>query len=624
MSLGANLLNDGSGTSFRVWAPARKSVQVTFADERPPVELQQDANGYFSGCAPGIRAGSKYKYKLDGDEVCPDPASRFQPDGPHGFSEIVDPHTFSWSDGNWQGIRLRGQVIYEMHLGTFTQDGTWNSAAAKLPYLRDTGITVVEIMPVASFPGRFGWGYDGVQPYAPASIYGSPDDMRAFVNHAHGAGIGVILDVVYNHVGPDGNYFPRFSPWYFSKKHKTDWGPALNFDGEQCGPVREFFLKNAAYWIREFHLDGLRLDATQDIHDDSEMNILCEIGQAARKAAETRSIILVGENEPQKTELIKPVEEGGYGLDGLWNDDYHHSAMVALTGKADAYYTDYRGTPQEFVSAMKYGYLYQGQWYKWQSKRRGTATFGVPRQAMITFIQNHDQVANSGRGQRAHEVSSPGIFKAVTALTLLGPGTPMLFQGQEFGASSPFLFFADHKPELAEKIRQGRIEFLEQWQSLNLPQTQACFADPGDAETFKRSKLDFSEVEKHHEIYSLHRDLLRLRREDPVVSRQGEDGLDGAVLSASAFVLRFFSAGHASDRLLIVNLGNDLHLNPAPEPLLAPPASAEWKILWSSDAPPYGGCGTPPLDTEDGWHIPGLAAVLLHPIPAEDIDTRNE
>lgn len=624
MSLGADLLNDGSGTRFRIWAPARKSVEVTFAGDLPTVELQRDANGYFSGCAQGIRAGSKYKYELDGDEKCPDPASRFQPDGPHGFSEVIDPHTFSWSDRNWRGICLPGQVIYEMHLGTFTREGTWNSAAAKLTYLRDTGITVVEIMPVTSFPGKFGWGYDGVQPYAPVSIYGRPDDMRSFVDRAHNVGIGVILDVVYNHIGPDGNYFPCFSPWYFSKKHKTDWGPALNFDGEQCGPVREFFAENAAYWIREFHLDGLRLDATQDIHDDSEMNILCEIRHAARKAAESRSIILVGENEPQRTKLIKPVEEGGYGLDGLWNDDYHHSAMVALTGKADAYYTDYRGTPQEFVSAMKYGYLYQGQRYKWQGKRRGTATFDVPREAMITFIQNHDQVANSGRGQRAHELSSPGIFKAITALTLLGPGTPMLFQGQEFGASSPFLFFADHKPELAEKIRQGRIEFLEQWRSLNLPQTRACFADPGDPETFKRSKLDFSEVEKHHEIYSLHRDLLQLRKEDPVVSRQGEDGLDGAVLSASAFVLRFFSSDHASDRLLIVNLGTDLHLNPSPEPLLAPPAFAEWTILWSSDAPTYGGCGTGPLDTEDGWQIPGQTAVLLYPIPAEVTDRRDE
>lgn len=614
MSVGAQLTIGDDGPRFRVWAPERKSIKVVFEDNRSPISLQPEPGDYFSGCAQGARAGARYKYELDGKETYPDPASRFQPSGPHGFSEIVDPNAFPWSDRTWQGVRLSRQVIYELHLGTFSEGGTWSSAALKLPYLRETGISVVEVMPIAEFPGKFGWGYDGVQPYAPASIYGTPDDMRSFVDQAHALGLAVILDVVYNHIGPDGNYLPHFSPFYFSKKHKTDWGAGLNFDGEHCGPVRDYFTENAAYWIREFHLDGLRLDATQDIRDDSEPNILCEIGQAARKAGGHRSIILIAENEPQKTTLVKPVEAGGCGLDGLWNDDYHHTAIVALTGKADAYYTDYRGTPQEFVSCMKYGYLYQGQYYKWQNKRRGTPAFDLPRAAMITFIQNHDQIANSARGLRAHELSSPGVFRAITALTLLGPGTPMLFQGQEFAASSPFLFFADHKPALAETVRKGRIEFLEQWRSLQLPGMLACFADPADAETFRKSRLDFSEVEKHQDVYLLHRDLLRLRREDPVLSRQGEDGLDGAVLSNSAFVLRFFSAGHTADRLLVVNLGVDLSLNPAPEPLLAPPESAEWKILWSTEDPPYGGCGTAPLDTKENWKIPGQAAVLLHPV----------
>lgn len=614
MSVGAQLTNDGSGTRFRVWAPERKLIKVVFEDNQPSIPLQPEPHGYFSACASGVRAGARYKYELDGKETCPDPASRFQPVGPHGFSEVIDPNAFSWSDRAWPGVRLPRQIIYELHLGTFTENGTWSSAEAKLPYLRETGITVIEVMPIAEFPGKFGWSYDGVQPYAPASIYGQPDDMRSFIDRAHALGIAVVLDVVYNHIGPDGNYLPHFSPFYFSKKHKTDWGPGLNFDGEHCGPVRDFFTQNAAYWIRDFHLDGLRLDATQDIHDDSEPNILLEIGQAARKAAGPRSIVLIGENEPQRTSLVKPIEAGGYGLDGLWNDDYHHTAMVALTGKADAYYTDYRGTPQEFISSMKYGYLYQGQHYKWQNKRRGTPAFDVPRSAMITFIQNHDQIANSARGERAHEVSSPGRFRAITALTLLGPGTPMLFQGQEFGASSPFLFFADQKPALAKTVRKGRIEFLEQWRSLRLPEMLACFADPADAETFRKSRLNFSEVEKHRNAYLLHRDLLRLRREDPVISRQGEDGLDGAVLSDNAFVLRYFSPGHAADRLLVVNLGVDLNLSPAPEPLLAPPESAKWNILWSTEDPRYGGCGTAPLETSDDWKIPGQAAVLLHPM----------
>jgi len=613
MPIGAEVC-EGSETHFRVWAPERKSVVVVSEDGFKPVSLEREPNGYFGGLVPGACAGVRYKFELDGGEAYPDPASRFQPQGPHGWSQIVDPATFAWTDHDWRGVQLRAQVVYELHLGTFTQEGTWAAAASKLEYLRDTGITVIEVMPIADFPGRFGWGYDGVQPYAPAMIYGTPDEMRSFVNRAHSLGVAVILDVVYNHLGPDGNYLPKFSPFYLTDKHETDWGQAINFDGEQSGPVREFFRENAAYWIREFHLDGLRLDATQDIHDKSEPHILAEISQRSRAAAADRSILLIGENEPQNTRLIRPLAEGGYGLDALWNDDFHHSAMVALTGKADAYYTDYRGSAQELLSAVKYGYLYQGQWYRWQEQRRGASTLGLPRAAMVNFIQNHDQVANSARGQRLGALTSPGMLKAVTALTLLAPGTPMLFQGQEFSASSPFLFFADHEPELANKIRNGRIEFLEQWRSLKLPEMRKCFADPSSQTTFDCSKLDFSEVKKHSEMYALHRDLLRLRKQDPVISLQGDCGIDGAVFSPTCLLVRYFSPDYRNDRLLVVNLGTDLDLNPAPEPLLAPPENCEWAKLWSSDDPQYGGCGTAALDSAENWKIPGQAAVVLHPL----------
>jgi maltooligosyltrehalose trehalohydrolase len=616
--IGAESGLDRGETHFRVWAPRRRSVKVIFTNGCNPVVLADEGNGYFSGLASAVSAGTCYKYQLDQEGEYPDPASRYQPTGPHGFSEVIDPDSFPWTDADWPGVKLEGQVIYEVHLGTFTPGGTWLTAAEKLEYLRDTGITLIEVMPVADFPGRFGWGYDGVQPFAPASIYGKPDEMRAFVDRAHALGLGVILDVVYNHVGPDGNYFTEFSPYYFTKKYKTDWGPAINFDGEHNGPVREFFRENAAYWIREFHLDGLRLDATQDIHDSSEPHILAEISEAARAAAGGRSILLIGENEPQDTRLIRPRKEGGYGLDALWNDDYHHMAMAALGGKADAYYSDYRGTPQEFVSATKYGYLYQGQLYRWQGKRRGTSTLGLPRQCLINFIQNHDQIANSAWGQRAHELAAPGVLKAITALTLLAPGTPMLFQGQEFGASSSFLFFADHKPELAKRVKSGRIEFMKQWRSLKSPEMQACLADPAALDTFERSKLDYSEIAKHAKAHALHRDLLRLRRQDPVISRQAADGIDGAVLSASCFAVRFFSPDYQNDRLLLVNLGTDLELNPAPEPLLAPPAATEWTKLWSSDDPQYGGCGTAPLDSDENWKIPGQAAVLLKPVSGKN------
>ncbi|MBV9265184.1 MAG: malto-oligosyltrehalose trehalohydrolase, partial [Acidobacteriaceae bacterium] len=368
LPIGAEIVTGRTGTHFRVWAPEKNIVRVVFESRRDPIVLEPEDNGYFSGFAAGVLAGETYKYDIGDTDPYPDPASRFQPTGPHGYSQVIDSEAFQWTDEAWPGCRLEGQVIYEVHLGTFTREGTWASASSKLEYLRDTGVTVVEVMPIADFPGRFGWGYDGVQLYAPASIYGTPDDMRAFVDRAHNVGIAVILDVVYNHVGPDGNYLPKFSPLYFSQTHHTDWGAGINFDAKGCLPVREFFRENAAYWIREFRLDGLRLDATQDIHDDSSPHILAEISETARRAAGNRSVILVAENEPQETRLLRPLNRDGFGLDALWNDDFHHSAIVALTARSEAYYTDYRGTPQEFASALKYGYLYQGQWYRWQKK----------------------------------------------------------------------------------------------------------------------------------------------------------------------------------------------------------------------------------------------------------------
>jgi len=599
------------GVHFRVWAPSRKRVDVILEGSPPISEpLSQESSGYFSGLALEARAGARYKYRLDGGDQFPDPVSRFQPQGCHCWSEVVDPDRFAWTDQNWRGVPLRGQVIYEMHIGTFTREGTWQTALVQLPRLAETGITVLEVMPVAEFPGNFGWGYDGVHFFAPTRLYGKPDDFRKFVDVAHSLGMGVILDVVYNHLGPDGNYLPQFSPYYFSKTKKTDWGPAINYDSQGSGPVREFVTANAGYWIDEFHLDGLRLDATQDIHDRSEEHILAAIGRAVRSKAGSRSTILVAENEPQHVKLIRPLEKGGYGLDALWNDDFHHSALVALTGRNEAYYTDYFGKPQEMISMVKYGYLYQGQRYKWQKKRRGTASLDAEPASFVTFIQNHDQIANSAYGTRIHQLTDPGRLRAMTALMLLAPGTPMLFQGQEFGASSPFLFFADHAERLAETISSGRIEFLSQFPSLATPEMADRFPDPCDPATFERSKLDQGEREQHAEIYALHCDLLRLRREDPVFQMQKKGGVDGAVLSADAFVLRFFGE-RGDDRLLLVNLGVDLHLDPAPEPLLAPPESAQWEVLWSSEDPRYGGYGTAPLESSENWRIPGHAAVVL-------------
>ena len=611
LPVGAEILPSG-GAHFRVWAPRRRSVEVALeGGAARAVPLAAEGNGYFSGTAPDVAAGALYKFRLDGKESYPDPASRFQPKGPHGPSQLVDP-SYRWKDGEWKGVPLAGQVVYEMHVGTFTAEGTWEAARHELAALRDVGVTLLEVMPIADFAGRFGWGYDGVDLYAPTRLYGTPDAFRAFVDDAHAHGLGVILDVVYNHLGPDGNYLPQYSDRYFTDKYGTEWGRPFNYDGEDSAAVRELVVSNAAYWITEFHLDGLRLDATQSMHDESPEHILATLSRETRRAAGARSIVLIGENEPQETHLATPADKGGFGLDALWNDDLHHSAMVALTGRSEAYYTDYAGAPQEFVSAAKYGYLYQGQRYRWQGHRRGTPGFGLPRAAFVSFIQNHDQVANSGRGQRIHELTSPGRWRALTAFILLGPGTPMLFQGQEYASSKPFLYFADHTPELARAVRDGRQGFLGQFRSLALPDWEGGLPDPGDAGTFERCRLDHAERDRHREAWALHRDLLRLRREDVVLRRQGEGGLDGAVLGPHAFVLRFFGTS-GDDRLLVVNLGVDLYLTPAPEPLLAPPLKRLWAVRWSSESRAYGGGGTFPPDSVDGWRLPGEAAVLLAP-----------
>ena len=608
MPIGAAVTENG--THFRVWASDRRQVAVLL--DRP-VALEPEGNGYFSALVPGVGAGTRYVFQLDDDaDHRADPASRFQPEGPEGPSEVVDP-AFAWTDADWPGVSRRGQVIYELHVGTFTPEGTWAAAAEHLPRLADLGITVIEMMPVADFCGRFGWGYDGVNLFAPTRLYGRPDDLRRFVDRAHGLGIGVILDVVYNHLGPRGNPLPAFTRRYFTDRHDCDWGEAINFDGDDAAPVREYFIQNAAYWIREFHFDGLRLDATQSIFCDRSPHVIAQIVQAARDAAHPRPCLIVAENEPQDAVLLADPAQGGHGIDAVWNDDFHHSAMVAATGRNPAYYSDHRGTAQEFISAAKHGWLYQGQMYAHQGQRRGQPVLDQPPEAFVTFLQNHDQVANTGSGRRLDRRTSPARLRALTALMLLMPGTPMLFQGQEFMASTPFFYFADMGPDLDGPIAQGRAEFLTQFPALATAQMQNRLAAPDDPDTFARCVLDWDEWDRHAEAVALHRDLLALRRSDPVMAGQGAQGLDGAVLEQGAFLLRF---GRGRDaRLLLANLGRDLHKASIPEPLLAPPAGCRWHLAWSSEDPAYGGSGTPEPETDGAWTLPAEAAVLMSPQP---------
>jgi maltooligosyltrehalose trehalohydrolase len=499
-----------------------------------------------------------------------------------------------------------------MHIGTFTAEGAWEAAVEHFKVLADTGITLLELMPVHEFSGKFGWGYDGVFLFAPYHIYGNPDDFRFFVDQAHVAGLGVVLDVLYNHFGPVGNCMSEFSFDYFTDRYETEWGYAINFDGSNSAPVREFFIANAEYWIREFHLDGLRLDATQAIHDQSSKHIIASIVRQTREEAGRRSIVIIAENEPQNFRLIEKVEEGGFGVDGVWNDDFHHSAMVSLTGHKEAYYSDHLGAPQELISAARWGYLYQGQFYSWQNKCRGTPVLEFEPMCFINYLQNHDQVANTVGGRRIHLLTHPGKLRAVTAFFLLIPGTPLLFQGQEFNASSPFVYFADHATELAKVVHNGRIQFLKQFPSFLDPQQQAALPEPSDPAAFKRCKLGHSERHTHLQAVSLHRDLLWLRRKDAVFSSQRRDWMHGAVIGPDAFIIRFLG-DEKGDRLLVVNLGRDRYLVPAPEPLLAPPANSHWEVLWSSEAVEYGGGGTAPMETEGRWLIPGNATLVFAP-----------
>src|SRR5437773_5301115 len=620
--IGAELIGP-TQTHFRVWAPKAQDVDLVLEEsakkdaERTFHPLLREDGGYFSGAA-NAGAGALYRFRVNkAEHFHPDPASRFQPRGPHGSSCVVDPSQCKWTDSKWRGVQMKAQIIYEMHVGTFTKEGTWRAASEQLAELARIGITVVEMMPIADFPGNFGWGYDGVDLFAPYHIYGTPDDLRQFVDRAHSLGLAVILDVIYNHFGPDGNYLAVYSDDYLIREQETDWGDSINFDGPNSTPVREYYITNGRYWIEEFHFDGFRFDATDAIHDKSSEYIIGAVGRAAREAAGSRSIILVAENDLQEARMVRPRREGGDDLDGMWNDDFHHSSVVAVTGRNEAYYGDYRGTPQEFISAAKYGYLFQGQPYFWQEAPRGTPALGSPPHAFVAFIENHDQIANTGPGVRLRFQTSPGRYRAITALLLLGPWTPLLFQGQEFGSSRPFLFFADiGDASVRDAIRRGRAEWLAPFLSTNEEEAWRTLPAPDDPQVFARCKLDFSEREKNRERYDLYIDLLKLRRDDSRFRQQSSGGVDGAVLGPASFVLRY-SSKENDDRLLVVNFGERQILERASEPLLAPPPGYRWETLWTSDSQRYGGSDAIAIASEEQWLLRAESAVALRPEPKE-------
>jgi maltooligosyltrehalose trehalohydrolase len=601
-----------AGVHFRVWAPAATKIAVVIdAPEPRELALAAEPDGYAAGFVPGLGAGTRYRFQIDDRALVADPASRFQPEGPFGPSQVIDPGTFAWTDHAWRGIEAHRHVVYELHVGTFTPAGTWAAATAELAFLKTLGITTIELMPIAEFDGTYNWGYDGVDLFAPAHVYGDPTELRRFVDRAHALGLAVILDVVYNHVGPSGSTLGTFAPGYFRRDRGNEWGDALDFGSAQ---VREFYLENAAYWIREFHMDGLRLDATQAIHDSSEPHILAELVTRVRAAAPGRRVWIVGENESQDAALLRD-----FGLDALWNDDFHHTARVAATGVIDGYLHDYTGSAHELVAAIRHGFLYQGQMYPWQRNPRGTGARGLSRARFVHFLENHDQVANLGFGERLGDVTDPATLRALTAVLLLTPSVPMLFQGQETGSRQPWVFFCDYRGDLAASVRRGRARFVAQFQRLATAEAQAACRDPCARTTFSACVLDPAERDFARPLVALHRDLLDLRRDDPAFTDPRDEAMDAAAIGDHAFVVRYFGEAPAADRLLVVNLGRTLRRATIAEPLIAPPAGTGWRVRWSSEDPRYGGHGTPPPFSRERLAIPAHAAVLFAPDPAASL-----
>ncbi|MHB1134864.1 MAG: malto-oligosyltrehalose trehalohydrolase [Chloroflexota bacterium] len=612
LPLGAEL--DPEGVVFRVWAPAARQVEVALYGEGGTRYLPlRQREGVWEGLAPGLEAGARYKFRLDGRGEFPDPYSRYQPEGVHGPSAVVDPAQHEWRDAAWGGLQPEGQVIYEIHLGTYTPGGTCDDLIPELAELARLGVTALQIMPVNESPGRWNWGYDGVDLYAPSRNYGGPEALKRLVDAAHGAGLGVILDVVYSHLGPDGNYLSQYSPDYFTNRYTTPWGQALNFDGPGSHWVREFVIQNACYWLREYHVDALRLDATHAIFDRSRPHILAELAERARVVA-LREPLIIAEDNRNDARLIHGRDTGGLGLDILYADDFHHEVTVLLTGARDGYYADYQGTTAQVARAVHEVFTYQGQSSPYLGTSRGTPRGDEPAWQFLVCLQNHDQVGNRALGERLHHLVGQQRFLAATALLLLVPQTPLLFMGEEFAASSPFLYFTDHEPELGKLVTAGRRREFRRFAAFADPGAAALIPDPQAESTFRRSKLQLSERQSHAGAYRLYADLLALRRQDAVFGQQDRHNLTAAALSATVLALRFWQGDE--QRLLLVNFGEAAEARFWEADVLAALPEEQRHLLWTSADPRYGlAAEKPPLGERVGdvLRLPAWSATVLGP-----------
>jgi maltooligosyltrehalose trehalohydrolase len=507
MKIGAYPLGDGD-CSFRVWAPLRKKVELRLpGPHERTLAMDPEEGGYWSVIARGVAPGDRYLFRLDGEIERPDPASFSQPDGVHGPSAVFDHAGFHWSDSEWRGVALDDLVSYELHVGTFTPEGTFAAAASRLRELSALGLTALEIMPVAQFPGERNWGYDGAYPFAVQNSYGGPDELKMLVDACHRCGLAVVLDVVYNHFGPEGSYVGDFAP-YFTDRHRTPWGSAVNFDGPWSDGVRDFFVSNALYWHEHFHIDALRLDAVHAIHDGSARPFLREL---ARRVEEERGgqgrPLLIAESNLNEPRLTLAFAEGGYGLDCQWSDDFHHALRVLLTGEREGYYEDY-GSLEQFAKTWREGFAYTGEYSRFRRKRHGSPAGDQEGHRFQVFSQNHDQVGNRMHGERLSSLVSFESHKLAAGATLLSPFLPLLFMGEEYGEEAPFLYFADHSDQaLREAVRRGRREEFKEFLSRGAP------PDPFSLQTFERSKIRWEcrLTGRHRVLRDFYAELLRLR-----------------------------------------------------------------------------------------------------------------
>ncbi len=500
---------------FRLWAPFAQSVEVHLLTPHPHcVPMARKARGYYEAVIDSVEPGTLYLFRLDGSRDRPDPASRFQPQDVHGPSQVVDRH-FEWDEGFWCGIPLRYYILYELHVGTFTPEGTFDAVIPYLPELKTLGVTAVELMPIAQFPGSRNWGYDGVYPFAVHNSYGGPEGLKRLVQACHRQGLAVVLDVVYNHLGPEGNYLSDYGP-YFTDRYKTPWGAALNFDGAYSDEVRRFFIDNALYWVTEFHIDALRLDAIHAIVDHSAQPFLEELGLAlhARAEALNRRIYAIAESALNDTRVIRPRELGGYALDAQWNDDFHHALRVLLTGNRDGYYQDF-GRLQQLAKAFREGFVYTGEYSGYRQRRHGNASRAIPAQQFVVFAQNHDQVGNRMLGERLGQLVSFEALKLAASVVLFSPFIPLLFMGEEYGEAAPFQYFISHLDrQLVEAVRQGRRQEFASFAWQGEP------PDPQSIATFQRCQLDhrLRRQGQHRVLLAFYQELIRLRKGLPALA----------------------------------------------------------------------------------------------------------